>query len=163
MPNRDIDDEMNVATLPKQNTVMIKLSYHRYTLFLVRLFWTTLSSKSLNLKKTAQRKQLDKFPGGLYISRKRFCEKKRKLGARKVPHTFATNSFLHQFLYRLDTSLTAKQRASTASHRPESGVAHIPPPSPAEPESHTPEHGAYQPQPPADSTWIISRVCCLLV
>ena len=100
MPNRETEDGMYVAKMPQPNSVMITLSHHRFKVFSFRakkvlcinnaqvyrdLFinenLTDLSEllspeKNLNLKKTTQRKQLDKFWGSLYISKKSFCEKR---------------------------------------------------------------------------------------
>ena len=87
--------------------------------------------------------------------------RKREQGTTEAPHTsLPVLDYTHQLIYRLDTSLMDEQRSSTAFHLPEGVVAHPPLPSTAEPEANTPKQGAYQPLPPAHSTWTIPRVFC---
>ena len=114
-------------------------------------------SKSLNLKvNDAAKTTWQNFMLFIHIKEKFFYEKMRARGNEGTTH-INTSSYLHQFLYRLVTPLTAEQRSSTASHLPENMVAHPTPPTSAEPEANTSKLEAYQPLPPAHSTRTIPQ------
>ena len=140
MPNREIDDQMNIAKLPQPNAVMITLTHHRFKYFLFRakkelrinyaevyryLFinenLTSLNYSLLKKLKSEKKRQNEKNLANfqvVYTHQKLFfCEKERTKGNEGTKH-IATKSCLPQFLYRLDTSLTAEQRASFHSYRP---------------------------------------------
>ena len=154
---------------------MITLSHHRFQLFLFRVkkslriinaevyrdFFINETLTSLNysllrkLKSEKERRNKNNLANSqvvyTYQGKYFFCEKRELVHNEGTTH-IATSSCLRQFHYHLDTSLTAEQRASTTSRRPESGLAHIPPLSPAEPKANTPEQGEYQSVPPAHNT-----------
>ena len=102
-------------------------------------------------KKQRSENNLENFEVVCTYQGKVVVNKERIRGNEGTTH-ITTNSRLHQFIYRLGTSLTADQRSSTASHIPESVNANSPPPSPAKPGANTPEQETYQPLPPTHST-----------
>ena len=151
-----ITDSKYFCSEPKKELRINNTKVYRDIFINVNLTSLTYSllKKLLILKRNDAKKTTWQASRWFIHNKEKFLWKKKEVGATKVPHTS-----LPILAY---TSFSTVWMSSTVSHRPESGVAHIHPPSPAEPEANTPEKGTDLQLPPAHSTWIISRVFCHL-